>query len=191
MIFRGYLKISSHLNGFSYLCSSGYELFLVQCLQSFPKFPLVISEKVAVVHQGWAVMISALRRQFAPLRLVRAFSELSSGPKSESEALELIKKTVSENPLVVFMKGTADRPQCGFSRTVIQILQQYPNLPKFTTVNVLSNEEIRSAIKKYSSWPTIPQLFVKGEFVGGCDIVYEMYKNGSLQKLLEDEKLLE
>ena len=140
-------------------------------------------------------MISSFRRQFVAslsLRnsLKRAFSDFG-GPKSEAEAFELIKKTVEENPLVVFMKGTADRPQCGFSRTVVQILQQYPNLHRFATVNVLSNEEIRSAIKKYSNWPTIPQLFVKGEFVGGCDIVYEMYRNGSLQELFEKEKLLE
>lgn len=136
-----------------------------------------------------AIMITALRissLKFAFNR--RAFSELS--PKSEAEAFQLIKKTVEENPLVLFMKGTTDRPQCGFSRTVIQILLQYPTLHRFTTVNVLSNEEIRAAIKKYSNWPTIPQLFVKGEFVGGCDIVYEMYRNGSLQELFEKEKLL-
>ena len=133
---------------------------------------------------------SSLRRQFkAPLLFKRAFSEFNN-PKNEAEALEMIKRTVEDNSLVVFMKGTTDRPQCGFSRTVIQILQQYPNLHQFTTVNVLSNEEIRSAIKKYSNWPTIPQLFVKGELVGGCDIVYEMYRNGSLTELFEKEKLI-
>lgn len=129
-----------------------------------------------------------------PLFKRSAFHRLSSSltdPKSEAEALALIKKTVTENPLVVFMKGTADRPQCGFSRTVIQILKQYPNLHRFTTVDVLSNEEIRAAIKKYSEWPTIPQLFVRGTFVGGCDIVYEMYRNGSLNELFEKEKLFE
>lgn len=136
-------------------------------------------------------MISAsFRRQFtASLLFKRSFSELGN-PKNEAEALEMIKKTVQDNTLVVFMKGTADRPQCGFSRTVIQILHQYPNLHRFTTVNVLSSDEIRSAIKKYSNWPTIPQLFVKGEFVGGCDIVYEMYRNGSLTELFEKEKLI-
>ena len=110
-------------------------------------------------------------------------------PENEKEALELIKKTVEENPLVIFMKGTTDRPQCGFSKTLIQILQQYPQLQSFTAVNVLSNEQIRSAVKKFSNWPTIPQLFVKGNFVGGCDIVYEMYRNGSLQELFEKENL--
>lgn len=122
----------------------------------------------------------------------RSFSHSSFGnlnPENEKEALELIKKTVEENPLVIFMKGTTDRPQCGFSKTLIQILQQYPQLQSFTAVNVLSNEQIRSAIKKFSTWPTIPQLFVKGNFVGGCDIVYEMYRNGSLQELFEKEKL--
>lgn len=116
-------------------------------------------------------------------------SNSSSGPLNEKEALELIKKTVEENHLVLFMKGTSDRPQCGFSKTLIQILEQYPKLQKFTTVNVLSNEEIRSGIKKFSSWPTIPQLYVKGNFVGGCDIVYEMYRNGSLKELFEKEDL--
>lgn len=131
-----------------------------------------------------------MRRFKTSLLFKRVFSELND-PKNEVEALKLIKKTVEENSLVVFMKGTTDRPQCGFSRTVIQILQQYPNLHQFTTVNVLSNEEIRSAIKIYSNWPTIPQLFVKGELVGGCDIVYEMYRNGSLTELFEKEKLIQ
>lgn len=134
-------------------------------------------------------MISLLnRRSLFPI-LSRTFTN-NALPKTESEAIELIKKTVDENPLVLFMKGTAERPQCGFSRTVVQILQQFPDITEFKTVNVLSNEEIRSAIKKYSNWPTIPQLYVKGNFVGGCDIVYEMYRNGSLQELFEREKLI-
>lgn len=132
-------------------------------------------------------MISLLTRRSTFLK--RSFT-VNSFPKTESEALDLINKTVEENPLVLFMKGTTDRPQCGFSRTVVQILQQFPDLTEFKTVNVLSNEEIRSAIKKYSNWPTIPQLYVKGNFVGGCDIVYEMYRNGTLQELFEKEEIV-
>lgn len=115
----------------------------------------------------------------------------SSSTGSEKEALEIIDKTVKDNPLVLFMKGTVDRPQCGFSRTVVQILHQYPGLHKFTTVNVLADEFIRSAIKNYSNWPTIPQLYVRGSFVGGCDIIYDMYKTGALLELFEKEKVLE
>ena len=97
----------------------------------------------------------------------------------------MIEETVKANPVVLFMKGTPERPMCGFSRNVVQVLNQFPSLPRFTTVNVLADERVREAIKIYSNWPTIPQLYVKGDFVGGCDIVVEMYRNGSLAKLLE------
>ena len=91
--------------------------------------------------------------------------------------------------MVVFMKGSAQQPMCGCSRTVCQILQQQ-GLSRFTTVNVLEDEEIRAEIKQFTQWPTIPQVFVKGEFVGGCDILMEMYRNGELAQLLEKEGLL-
>lgn len=103
----------------------------------------------------------------------------------------LIDETVHANPVVVFMKGTADQPLCGFSRTVIHILRQYPRLPRFATVNVLADEGLRAAIKTYSSWPTIPQVFVRGKFVGGCDIVRDMHQTGQLEKLLEDENVFD
>lgn len=130
----------------------------------------------------------AVNRKLFTLKVPRACF-VSLNPKNETEALEMVKKTVEANPLVVFMKGTVDRPQCGFSRTVVQILQQFPALTPFETVNVLSNEEIRGAVKKFSEWQTIPQVYVKGSFVGGCDILYEMYRNGSLKDLFEKEKL--
>ena len=115
---------------------------------------------------------------------------ISTLPKTETEALNLIKKTVEENPVVLFMKGTPDRPQCGFSRTVVQVINQFPGCTEeLKTVNVLSSEEIRSAIKQFSNWPTIPQLYVTGNFVGGCDLVYEMYRDGSLKELFEKESL--
>ena len=89
---------------------------------------------------------------------------------------------VRANPVVLFMKGTRHFPQCGFSATVVGILGQY--VPKFETVNVLSSPELREGIKEYSSWPTIPQLYVGGKFVGGCDIVREMHEAGELAAVL-------
>ena len=101
------------------------------------------------------------------------------------EAQEFIRKTVTENPVVLFMKGTAQFPQCGFSGRAIQILQQ-AGVKKLVTVNVLDDDEIRQAVKTYANWPTIPQLYVNGEFVGGSDIMTEMFQSGELQGLLKD-----
>ena len=86
-----------------------------------------------------------------------------------------IKKTVEENKVVLYMKGTKDFPQCGFSATVVQILKNL-NV-NFIDINVLTNPEIREGIKEFSDWPTIPQLYIAGEFVGGCDIVKEMFQD--------------
>lgn len=90
-----------------------------------------------------------------------------------------IKQTVTGNPIVLFMKGNANFPQCGFSGKVIQILTALET--EFVTVDVLSNDQVREGIKQYSNWPTIPQLYVKGEFIGGCDIITEMYESGELK----------
>lgn len=95
---------------------------------------------------------------------------------------EQIKQTVTDNEIVLFMKGNANFPQCGFSGKTVQILQALD--AQFVTVDVLSNEAIRQGIKEYSDWPTIPQLYVKGEFIGGCDIVTEMYESGELKTAL-------
>ena len=95
-----------------------------------------------------------------------------------------IKQDVSSNPVVLFMKGTPVFPQCGFSAAVVQILTHMG--VKFKGVDVLTDPEIRQGIKEYSSWPTIPQLYVKGEFVGGCDLVREMFESGELKSLLAD-----
>lgn len=95
-----------------------------------------------------------------------------------------IHETVTGNPVVLFMKGTPQAPQCGFSATVIQVLSAC-GLRRAVTVDVLSEPEVREGIKQYANWPTIPQLFIKGEFIGGCDIVKEMYQTGELQKLLD------
>ena len=97
---------------------------------------------------------------------------------------ELIKQQVTGNSIVLYMKGTPDLPQCGFSANAVQILKACGVSDPFT-VNVLEEPEIRQGIKQYANWPTIPQLYVKGEFVGGSDIMREMYQSGELQKLLQ------
>lgn len=102
-----------------------------------------------------------------------------------SEVQDFIRETVTGNPVVLFMKGTAQFPQCGFSGRAIQILQA-SGVTKLVTVNVLDDEEVRQGIKEYSSWPTIPQLYVAGEFVGGSDIIAEMYENGELGTVLKE-----
>ena len=102
-----------------------------------------------------------------------------------SDTQQRIDELVKNNEVVLFMKGTASFPQCGFSGRAIQILKACGVDPKaLTTVNVLEDDEIRAGIKEYSSWPTIPQLYVKGEFIGGSDIMMEMYENGELQQAL-------
>jgi monothiol glutaredoxin len=99
-------------------------------------------------------------------------------------AQDFIKKQVTEHPVVLYMKGTPDFPQCGFSANVVNILKAC-GVQDIFTVDVLSNPEIRQGIKEYANWPTIPQLYVNGEFVGGSDILTEMYQSGELQKLLK------
>ncbi len=99
-----------------------------------------------------------------------------------------IKNLIEENEICLFMKGTPDSPQCGFSMAVSNVLKHL-NV-KFKGVNVLENNELRQGIKDFSDWPTIPQLYIKSEFVGGCDIVKEMFEKGELKKLLENKKLL-
>ena len=103
-----------------------------------------------------------------------------------SDVQQRIDALVKGHPIVLFMKGTASFPMCGFSGRAIQIIKACGVDPKnITTVNVLEDQEIRQGIKDYSQWPTIPQLFVKGEFIGGSDIMMEMYENGELQQLLQ------
>jgi len=98
---------------------------------------------------------------------------------------ERIEADIKSNPVVLFMKGTPVFPQCGFSARVVQILSHL-GVP-FKGVNVLEDMEIREGIKAYTNWPTIPQLYVNGEFVGGCDIVMEMFQNGELQTMLKEK----
>ncbi|MEI2415976.1 Grx4 family monothiol glutaredoxin [Orrella sp. JC864] len=102
-----------------------------------------------------------------------------------SDVQTFIRETVTQHPVVLFMKGSAQFPQCGFSGRAIQILKSC-GVRKLITVNVLEDEEVRAGIKEFSNWPTIPQLYVKGEFVGGSDIMAEMNESGELKKLLDE-----
>ncbi|HVE49379.1 MAG TPA: Grx4 family monothiol glutaredoxin [Casimicrobiaceae bacterium] len=95
-----------------------------------------------------------------------------------------IRQQVTSNPVVLYMKGTPQFPQCGFSATVAEILKR-SGVDDYVAVNVLEDPEIRQGIKEYANWPTIPQLYVNGEFVGGCDILREMYQSGELKQLFE------
>jgi len=104
------------------------------------------------------------------------------------ETNKKIESLIDENQVCLFMKGTPDTPQCGFSMTVTNILKHL-NV-NFKGINVLEDENLRQGIKEFSDWPTIPQLYVKKEFIGGCDIVKEMFEKGELKKLFEDKKII-
>jgi monothiol glutaredoxin len=101
------------------------------------------------------------------------------------DAIDTIRRTVAQNDVVLFMKGTADQPQCGFSNQVVRILDHVG--VEYVDVNVLADDDIRQGVKDFSDWPTIPQLYVKGEFIGGCDIVREMFQTGELKTLFADK----
>ena len=102
---------------------------------------------------------------------------------SEGEILHQIKQDVESHPVLLYMKGTPDAPMCGFSAQVIQILKSYG--VTFESRNVLDNWDLREGVKKFTNWPTIPQLYVQGKFVGGCDIITEMHRKGQLKDLLK------
>ena len=99
-----------------------------------------------------------------------------------------IQELINKNDICLFMKGTPEAPQCGFSMAVSNIFKHL-NV-KFEGINVLENEQMRNGIKEFSDWPTIPQLYIKGEFIGGCDIVKEMFEKGELKKFLEEKKII-
>ena len=104
------------------------------------------------------------------------------------EIKDQIQKLIKENNVCLFMKGTPESPQCGFSMTVSNVLK-YLNVD-FKGVNILEDEELRQGIKDFSDWPTIPQLYINKEFIGGCDIVKEMFEKGELKKLLIEKKII-
>ena len=105
----------------------------------------------------------------------------------DEQTKKLIENHINENDICLFMKGTPDAPQCGFSMAVSNILKILE--VNYKGVNVLENQELREGVKVFSDWPTIPQLYIKKEFVGGCDIIKEMYESGELKKMLEDKNI--
>ncbi len=105
----------------------------------------------------------------------------------ESVIFDQIRKEINNNDVVLYMKGTAAFPQCGFSAAVVQILSELG--VSFKDINILEDNIIREAIKEFSEWPTLPQLYIKGEFVGGCDIIREMHEAGELQQVLNDKDI--
>ncbi|MER1940442.1 Grx4 family monothiol glutaredoxin [Castellaniella sp. FW104-16D08] len=109
---------------------------------------------------------------------------------AQSEVLNFIRETVTSHPVVLFMKGTAQFPQCGFSARAIQILKEV-GVTKLVTVNVLEDAEVRQGVKDYANWPTIPQLYVSGEFIGGTDILNEMHVNNELAPVLKEAGAIE
>ena len=114
-------------------------------------------------------------------------SQLKQKKNMNQQVKDLIDNEITNNEVCLFMKGTPDAPQCGFSMAVSNMLKILE--VNFKGINVLENEELRQGIKEFSEWPTIPQLYIKKEFVGGCDIVKEMYENGELKKKLEESSI--
>jgi monothiol glutaredoxin len=105
---------------------------------------------------------------------------------SQNPVFESIKNDIESNDIVLYMKGSKKLPQCGFSSVVASVLERL-GVSEYKDINILLDDELRQGIKEFSDWPTIPQLYVKGEFVGGCDIVREMYQTGELQALLKEK----
>ncbi|GLD96262.1 hypothetical protein PINS_up004945 [Pythium insidiosum] len=134
---------------------------------------------VAVAARGFATKDDGSHSDFAP----KYHAAVS---KEKDEILKMIDSHVKTYPIMLYMKGTPSAPQCGFSMQVVRIL--HAQGVSFDSVNVLDHPEIREGVKEYSQWPTIPQLYVKGEFIGGCDIVTDMHKSGELSDLLSEFK---
>ncbi|KAK0218267.1 monothiol glutaredoxin-5 [Armillaria fumosa] len=139
----------------------------------------------AAIRSSAGLLRSSVTTALASSRTVGCRRFLSQEVRSKIQA------AITETPVVLFMKGTPDYPQCGFSRAAIQVLDLH-NVPveKMKTFDVLEDPELRNAIKEFSEWPTIPQLYVKGEFVGGCDILLSMHQSGELEKLLAENEVI-
>ncbi|WVQ71899.1 Grx4 family monothiol glutaredoxin [Cryptococcus sp. DSM 104548] len=129
-------------------------------------------------------------RSLPQAQVARSTNIISQSRLLSTEARKLIDDAVKSNPLVLFMKGSPEAPQCGFSRAVCQILD-VQGVPResIKSYNCLEDQELREGIKEYSEWPTIPQVYVKGEFLGGCDILLSMHQSGELEELLIKEGL--
>ncbi|KAK8541988.1 hypothetical protein V6N13_137441 [Hibiscus sabdariffa] len=150
-----------------------------------PKFPC--SKTLHQSHRTFTFPLYSTNRLSLPGNTFSSTARISPFRCFASALTPQLKNTldkvVTSNKVVLFMKGTKDFPQCGFSNTVVQILNSL-NVT-FETINILENELLRQALKEYSSWPTFPQLYIEGEFFGGCDITVEAYKNGQLQEQVE------
>ncbi|KAJ1479649.1 thioredoxin-like protein [Baffinella frigidus] len=146
----------------------------------------------AAVARPWTGFPAAQCRQMATVGSEGSDSDFAkktkepAAPSGERDVQAEIKEMVTTRPVVLFMKGTPDHPQCGFSNRTVQILDHHKTA--YGAFNVLEDAVVREGIKKYSAWPTIPQLYIKGEFVGGCDIIMEMHESGELLKLIEAAK---
>ncbi|KQK12089.1 monothiol glutaredoxin-S7, chloroplastic [Brachypodium distachyon] len=149
-------------------------------LPPFPARPRSVSFAALPPSRAAAGLRLGLVGARAGARSVRCLAAAAGGGGAMRETLD---KVVGAHKVVLFMKGTKDFPQCGFSHTVVQILRSL-DVP-FETLDVLANEALRQGLKEYSSWPTFPQLYIDGEFFGGCDITVEAYKSGELQETLE------
>ncbi|KAL6909567.1 hypothetical protein ACP4OV_001848 [Aristida adscensionis] len=143
-----------------------------------PSRPRAARVAAAAPRAGGAAPVARLRLSAARRRAVRC-EAAALGPEMRGT----LDRVVAAHKVVLFMKGTKEFPQCGFSHTVVQILRSL-EVP-FETLDVLANEALRQGLKEYSSWPTFPQLYIDGEFFGGCDITVEAYKSGELQEALE------
>jgi monothiol glutaredoxin len=120
-----------------------------------------------------------------PARVYSApFRSARPAPEALVDTLERIKKQVTDNPVIVYMKGTPDFPQCGFSARTVQALKACG--VEFAFVNIFEDQEVYKALPKFANWPTFPQLYVKGELVGGCDITLDLFQSGQLQKMLKE-----
>jgi monothiol glutaredoxin len=136
--------------------------------------------------EGYEQFRKLIRFQKTDFKNIGSFKyrQFQFGEATMSDVQEFIRTTVTENPVVLFMKGTAQFPQCGFSGKAIQILKSN-GVKKLVTVNVLEDDGVRQGVKEFSNWPTVPQLYVAGEFIGGSDIMNEMNENGELKTILE------
>ncbi|KAF8519672.1 thioredoxin-like protein [Gautieria morchelliformis] len=154
-----------------------------------------LEEYISSPAPMFLTMLSSLRLVARPSRLPLSLSPRTAVPIARrflsQDARTKISNAVQSDPVVVFMKGTPKLPECGFSRAVIQILDLQGVPPeKLKTYNVLEDSELRTDIKEFSNWPTVPQVYVNGEFVGGCDIVMSMHQSGDLESLLEKNNII-
>lgn len=146
-----------------------------------------IDEIVAWPHLSTAAQWQVLARS-AERRALRLYSQEQEviAVNAPSNVIERIKQQLASNKVLLYMKGTPDFPQCGFSAAAVQVLNAVG--AQYNTVNIFEDPELREALKQYSNWPTYPQLYVNGELIGGADIIREMYQSGELQKILEQAK---